>query len=196
MFLFFVCFFAFFGCTLSQKKTVPLTSYTRPRAHAHGFIIIFPSLRCKLGGTATSKVTNSLAIIMFPLQVMMEKFIVEVDPEVKLESLKPGTKVALKHGNLTLHKAFPAQVRGAAIAHYASVEEIIFVRLTVCPLFRLSVGPSVRLSVLPHTHIHTHSHTRTHTNTHIHTESQTHALTHTHKHTHARARGHSDTQTE
>jgi len=44
------------------------------------------------------------------VKVMTEKFIVDVDPEVKTDLLKPGTKVALKHGNLTLHKAFPAQV--------------------------------------------------------------------------------------
>jgi len=44
------------------------------------------------------------------VKVMHEKFIVDVDPEVGLGSLQPGTKVALKHGDLTLHKAFPSQV--------------------------------------------------------------------------------------
>jgi len=44
------------------------------------------------------------------VKVMHEKFIVDVDPEVALETLKPGTKVALKQGSLILHKSFPAQV--------------------------------------------------------------------------------------
>jgi len=44
------------------------------------------------------------------VKVMHEKFVVDVDPEVALETLKPGTKVALKQGNLNLHKSFPEQV--------------------------------------------------------------------------------------
>merc|ERR1719209_2266326 len=40
----------------------------------------------------------------------MEKFVVDVEPEVPLDLLKPGTRVALKHGKLTLHKAFVEQV--------------------------------------------------------------------------------------
>jgi len=44
------------------------------------------------------------------VQVLHEKFVVDVDPEVSVDSLKVGTKVALRHGSLMLHKAFPAQV--------------------------------------------------------------------------------------
>jgi len=44
------------------------------------------------------------------VKVMTEKFLVDIEPEVQLDLLQPGSQVALRHGTLVLHKAFPAQI--------------------------------------------------------------------------------------